>query len=223
MAPITVYDATADTWQPKIAPDINPVPSDSYECYNTPSGLVAVNAASKENAGGLVSISYPLPSGAQFFGLDVDWNETAEDLPRKARNEMDLKVTLFSGASAAIPNQANGSLQWNATRKTWQLDPNGTGWVDSGYTEPPVVGKNSMALRLWSDGKHWSVTGLQLNGGPAFVPGAAFQNLPMITTNWSAGLHPQLQTEAQGTPWFLRSIYTCVLVMASATPISMEI
>ena len=210
----TVFDQTKAIWTSHIAPDINPVPSDAYPCFNTSSGLVTLNQASKEMAGGLVSCGdCPIIVGSQYFGLDVDWIETAEDMPHKSRNEMDLKITLAGG------RQANGSLQWNATKKMWQLDPTGSAWVDSGYTSSPVIGLNTMRSRFWTDGSKWSVLSLQLNGDAPFVPGLQFKGIPMINTTWGQGLHPQLQTEAQNVPWFLRTTYTRVWVLSSASAI----
>jgi len=210
---ITVYDATSDPWRANTGSTINPVAPTSYKSYTVKGGVVVLNDSGPgaEMGGGLISADYPNP-GPGYFGLDVDWWETNEDLPHVGRRENDLKVT-FSGGK-----QANGSCQWNATKKLWQLDPTGTAWVDTSFTNAPSVGSNTFQLRLQSDGSKWSVLGLSLNN-QTFTPPTQFQNLPMISTNWSAGLHPQLQTECQNAPWFLRSIYTRVWVMASANPI----
>lgn len=219
----TVYDdCQKDIWTPKIAPDINPTAADDYKVYNTSTGLVVLNSSQKEMGGGLVSNNYPVPPGTQFFGMDVSYIISSADLPHLGRNEMDLKITLASGSATPIPNQANGSAQQNASKNwMWQLDPTGKTWVDSGYTpgppKPDVV--NLMQFRFWSDGTKWSVTGLCANGGTPFVPGAQFQNLPMITTNWMTGLHPQLQMEVLNAPWFLRQTYTRVKIMSSDTVI----
>lgn len=220
MNPIFVYDVTSAQWTANTSASVNPVPSDQYLWQHASDGsLVALSVNTKEMAGGLISTDVsPIPAGAQNFGLDVDWLETAEDFPHKSRNEMDLKVTLVSGSAKPLPNQANGSLQWNATKGMWQLDPSGSTWADTGFTEAPVLGKNRMQSRFWSDGTKWSCTSLRVNG-VAFVPGAQFQNQPMITTNWGAGLHPQLQTECQNVPWFLRTQYTRVLVSACVSVI----
>lgn len=206
---IALNDALKAQWASHIAPDINPVPSDQYLFALTSAGLQVVNVASKENAGGLVSCNCTADPGPHF-GLDVDWIQSAEDLPHESRNEMDLKIT-FSGGK-----QADGSCQWNADRKQWQLDPTGKGWVDTGFTSAPVVGLNRFSSRFWSDGVHWSCLRLSLNG-VSFTPVSMFQNLNMIPTNWQEGLHPQLQMECSNVPWFLRTTYQRVWVMASTT------
>jgi hypothetical protein len=219
MAVINLYDATQAVWNSHIAPDINKVPSVQFKALNTADGLLVLNEADQELAGGLVSADFALPPGCQYFGMDTEWIESADDHPHIGRHEMDLKVTLVSGSAKALPNQANLSLEWNDDTKQWQLDPTGKVWANTGYANAPVIGRNVMKLRGWSDGVHWSCTGLQLNGGTPFVPGAAFQNLPLITTNWQTGLHPQLQSECIGAPYFLRILYPRVLVMASASAI----
>jgi hypothetical protein len=214
--PITLYDATGYQWTPRIAEDVNPVLAKQYLVYNIASGLLVLNDADQENAGGLVSADCPLPPSTIYFGLDVAWTATADDLPHTARNEMDLKITTADGSAKALPNQANGSCQWNATTKTWELDPTGTGWVDSGFAQAPVVGANLFQSRFWTDGEKWTVTGLRLNGGEVFVAGEEFQDVGMVTSNWTVGLHPQLQLEAQDVPFFLRCLYSRVWVMAGS-------
>jgi hypothetical protein len=228
MNKLTVYDhCEQDTWAGKIAADINPVPADSYQAYNTTAGLVVLNSSSKEMGGGLVAPAndYPVPAGAKYFGFDVEFLVSGADLPYLGRNEIDLKITHVSAGNAPIPNQANGSAQQNASKAwMWQLDPTGTGWVDSGYApgQPRTDSLNTMQFRFWSDGKHWSVTGLRMNLGTPFVPGAPFQNLPMIATTWGAGLHPQLQMEVLGAPWFLRQTYTRIRISAGDAAIPWE-
>lgn len=213
-------------WSSRIAPDVNKVPSRNYLFSARPSGLVAVNDSVQEMGGGLVSNNVALPSdfSPTYFGLDVEFTLDPVDLPHLARNEMDLKITTVGAPAppATIANQANGSAQLNASEGwMWDLDPTGTGWVPSGYAPgAPTPGvANTMQLRYWCNGKAWSVTGMCMNGGEPFTPGAQFQSLPMIETDWTAGLHPQLQTEAQGCPWFLRQEYSKVRVLAADFPI----
>lgn len=210
MNPISVYDVTGATWKPNTSASVNPVPADQYLSSSAPDGsLVALSVNTKEMAGGLISTDCPFIAGP-YFGLDVEWIETIEDLVHKPRNEMDLKITFGGG------KQANGSCEWHATKKAWQLDPTGSSWVDTTFTAAPVIGFNRFSSRFWSDGTKWSCTKLSLNG-VSFTPGSQFQNVPMISTNWSSGLHPQLQMECSGVPWFLRTIYQRVWVMASTT------
>jgi hypothetical protein len=220
---LTVYDhCETDTWVPRVAADINPVPADIYQPYNTPEGLLVLNASRKEWGGGLVAQDYPLIPGAKFFGMDVEYLIPGAQLRHLGCNEMDLKITLASASGSPIPNQANGSVQQNASQGwRWELDPDGRGWVDSGYHPgPPVVDLvNIMQFRFWSDGKKWSVTGLRQNLGDVFTPGTAFQNLPMIATTWGAGLHPQLQMEVISAPWFLCQMYKRVRITCADTAI----
>lgn len=223
MSTITIYDnCQAGAWTSRIAPDVNPVPADQYLSYVTASGLVVLNASSQENGGGLVSSNFTVPANTKYFGMDITYLISSADFPHLSRNEMDLKITVVSGSTTPLPNQANGSAQQNASRNwMWQLDPTGTGWVDSGYDPgPPKIDvQNLMQFRFWTDGTHWSVTGLSANGDTPFVPGSQFQNIGMIITNWGTGLHPQLQMECQATPWFLRQTYTRVRIMASDAPL----
>ena len=223
MNSVILYDdCQRDVWHTRIAQDINPVPADQYLPYVCSDGLWVLNASGIEWGGGLVSNDYPLPPSTQFFGMNVQFLISSYDLPHLGRNEMDLKITLKSGSAKPIPNQANGSTQQNASKDwMWQLDPDGKGWVDSGYApgppKPDVL--NSMQFRFWSDGNKWSVTGLKMNDDTPFIPGSKFQNLPMITTNWTAGLHPQLQMEVMNAPWFLRQQYKKIQILSSQTEI----
>jgi len=217
MSTLTIYDVTANQWQSNTGPDVNPIPADQYLPLTTASGLQVLCAASKEMAGGLVSTTAPIPPGDQFFGLDVAWIETSDSLAHTARTELDLKITFPGGA------QANGSLQYNYTKGEWQLDPDGKGWQGTGYTDAPGLGYNLMQSRWKFDGKIWSCLALCLNGKNVFTPPAQFQNLPLIMTKWAAGLHAQLQKEAQNTPWFLLTLYVAVKISASdvAIPLSL--
>ena len=211
-------DCQTDTWISNAGPSINPVDSDSYKPYNTPGGLWVVNTANKEMGGALVSRSYAYVPGMTHFGMDITYFVSSLDMPHLARNEMDLKITVKPGTSA---NQANGSVQQNASRNwMWQLDPTGQTWVDSGFEAgPPIPDQlNTVKFRFWSDGTRWSVLGINFNGRE-FIPGSKFQYLPMITTNWSPGLHPQLQTEVQNAPWSLRQRYSKIRLWQSKHPI----
>lgn len=212
---LTVYEAINSTWKSNTSASVNSVPSDAYVSFlDSSHRLNVVNQASKEMSGGLVSTDLAVPVGARYFELDVVFDLAVDDLAHYARGENDLKVTFAGGA------QANGSCQWNASTGQWQLDPTGKGWVNTGYTRAPVAGRNELQVQLTFDGSRWTMTGLRMNQDPnPFVPGIAFQNLPAITTNWSAGLHPQLQTEVTGVPWYLREIYERVRVLASPQPI----
>ena len=210
----TIQETVGDTWKSNIGPTINKIPADAFTAAIDPisGGLAVVNQSSQEMGGGLVSDNIPVPAGAKFFGLDVVFDLSADDRPHYARGENDLKVTFAGGA------QANYSTQWNDDKQMWQLDPTGKTWVDSGYTKPPVVGRNVYQVRGSFDGKTWAVTGLRLNGGDVFVPDPKiFANLPAIDSGWGSGLHPQLQTELRKAPWFLREIYEKVRLLTGDT------
>jgi hypothetical protein len=217
MKTVVQYDVTQAAWKSNTDSSINPLASDEYiSCITHDGKLVVLNRVSKDMQGGLISCNVPFPTffAPVNFGMDVYWNETAEDLPYKPRNEMDLKVTITGGA------QANGSCQWNKDAGCWDLDPTGKSWVHTGFNKSPLVGPNHFAIRVAFDGKVWSVTTIALNG-QSFTPDQSkFGNLPAIASGWGNGLHPQLQTEALA-PFFLRTIYTSVLVTASDAEIPM--
>lgn len=218
MPVLTIYETIGDAWKTNIGPSINSVPSDAFTAQIDPADgeLAVINQASKEMAGGLISDNVPVPSGTKYFGLDVVIDVGAEDFPHLARCENDLKITFVGGL------QANGSCQWNADRGIWQLGANdGSGWVDTAYKTPLVVGRNTLQLRLAFDGKVWSFTGIRVNGDTtAYTPDLAkFANLPANATNWGPGLHPQIQTEVKKAPWFLREEYQRIRVLASDNPI----
>src|SRR5215831_8332888 len=146
--------------------------------------------------------------------MDITYQVESLDLPHLGRNEMDLKITVIDGSGGALPNQANGSAQQNASENwMWQLDPTGTAWVDTGFNPGPPRTDilNQMGFRYFTDGTKWSVTGMNFNG-TTFTPGNQFQNLTMITTNWATGLHPQLQMEVMSAPWHLRQTYTKIRI-----------
>lgn len=217
MSVTTIYETVGDAWKTNIGPSINSIPSDAFVAFQDAAGnLQVVNQASKEMAGGLISDNVAIPAGTKFFGFDVVITLSAEDLPHLARCENDMKITFPGGA------QANGSSQWNADRQIWQLGANdGSGWVDTGYTKPLQVGRNTLQLRLAFDGKVWSFTGIRVNGdGDGYVPDPSkFANLKANQTTWQPGLHPQLQTEVKKAPWFLREQYEKARVLASDQPL----
>lgn len=216
MSTLTIHKGESDLWTPNTSASVNPVPADQYLPYTTSSGLLVVNASSKEMGGGLVSQDYPLPPGAEYFGLDVAFQISARDLPHLGRQEMDLKVTFAGGLQANFSNQANYS-----EAGMWQCDPTGNAWLDSGYNPGPPKADvlNTMQFRFWSDGVHWSVLGMSMNGDAPFIPGTAFQAILIIKTTWTAGLHPQLQMEVMGAPWSLPQLYSRVWILASTAPI----
>lgn len=215
MSFLTIYKGEQDPWTGHTGPSINSVPSVAFKAYNTASGLLVLNDADQEMAGGLVSRDYPIPAGAKYFGHDAIVTISKMDFAHMARFEFDNKITFLGGA------QANVSAQWKDGM--WQLDPDGNGWVDSGFQAGMIAdGPNQIQFRAFSDGTKWIVTGIRMNGD-AFTPGSDFQNLLMIQTTWAECLHPQLQTEVQGAPWFLRVLYQSVWVMASDEAIPWEV
>ncbi|HEX5426515.1 MAG TPA: hypothetical protein VFW94_23410 [Candidatus Acidoferrales bacterium] len=217
MSTLHIYDRTRDAWGAHIAPDINKVESADYQAVTDSSGnLWSINEALQEMAGGLISPvgdSEILPTD-RYFGFDCKFLIPAVDLTHSARLEFDDKVTFSGGA------QANYSTQINQSKSGMiQLDPTGTGWADSGF----AVTINPNAPNLYQvrgafDGKVWSVLGLRFNG-QEFTPGSAFQNLSAIQTTWGQGMHGQLQTEAQDTPWILRVEYPCFRLLSGDGPI----
>jgi hypothetical protein len=218
MGMLVQWDVTRNSWASRTDTSVNPLASDEYKYCISPKGeLVVLNGVSKNMQGGLISCNVPFPTFFKptFFGFDVFWNETAEDLPYKPRNEMDLKITT---PDAGGP-QANGSCQWNKDAKCWDLDPTGKTWVHTSFNKEPVVGPNHFGIRVAFDGKVWSVTAINLNGIIHNPDPSKFANLPALQSGWGNGLHPQLQTEALA-PFFLRTIYTEVLVSASDAEIA---
>lgn len=216
MPVLTIYETTGDQWKSNIGPSINSISSDAFFAQqDTVTGnLEVINEASKEMAGGLVSDNLPLPAGTKFFGLDIIVDLSAEDFPHLARFENDLKVTFPGGA------QANGSCQWNPDKGIWQFGANdGSGWLDTGFTQAIAVGRTKVQLRIQMDGARWGFTGLRVNDGTPFVPAASFQNLVANASGWSAGLHPQIQTESRKEPWILRESYERIRILASDTAI----
>lgn len=218
--PLIMWETIGDNWKSNIGPSINPIPSTAFTAGIDPATdmLLVTNQADKDMAGGLVSEQIPLPQGysLKYFGLDVIFWLTAENLAQFARGENDLKITFPGGA------QANVSTEWNDDTKSWQLDPTGKKWVNANYPVPPRVGRNKWQVRAYFTGTVWGVTGLWFNqsGDSPFTPDPnVFTNLPAISTNWAAGLHPQLQTECRKAPFFLREEYERVRVLASDTPI----
>lgn len=218
-----------DTWTPNNTTAVNPIPFDSMQgVYDPASGALAFSAVySKNYAGGLLghSIALPVLNGRkfQFAAMNVRQLIPAYLNPPVARNEMDLKWT-FPALKVPAPNQANGSSQIRPDTGQWQLDPTGGAWVDSGYVPSTAQpGKwNVFQTRIWSDGTaKWSVTGLQCNAEPLFVPGAGFENLPLINTNWTPGLVPQLQWEGVLAPFAATVYYARVQVVISENAIPM--
>lgn len=211
---IILYDTLGDVWKSNIGPNINSIPSAAFTAsIDSDTGdLVVVNDATQEDAGGLVSDQIPLPANMTYFGLDVIFDLSQIDLNHFFRGENDLKITFPGGA------QANVSTEWNKTTGDWQLDPTGKGWVSTGFKVSPAAGRNKWQVRATFDGKLWSVTKLCFNG-EEFLPDSRFQNLPAIQTNWTPGLHPQLQTEVTHAPFYLREEYERVRVIAADTEI----
>lgn len=228
-----IYDhLEADPWLGNNSSQVNPVPFDYMSGGMVTTGpmkgaLIFTGSYSKNLAGGLLSQDIPLPVIAgkklQYIGLNVKQYVPIYPNPVMGRNEMDLKWTLVSGAAGAIQNQANPSSQINADTNDWNLDPTGKVWVPTGYivkNNPPGQ-SNVYQLRASSNGTTWGVDGLQSNNDPTFIPGAAFKGLPLISTTWTAGLHPQLQWEGLNPPFSATMYYQRVMVMISDQPIPM--
>lgn len=229
-----IYDhLEADPWAINNSSQVNPIPFDYMAPGVVASGpmkgaLIFTGSYSKNLAGGLLSQDIPLPviAGKKllYTALNVKQYVPVYPNPVMGRNEMDLKWTLVSGSAAPVANQANISSQINADSGQWQLDPTGKAWVDTGYivkNNPP--GQNNVyQIRASSDGATaWSVTGLKSNNDPAFIPGSAFQNILFVVTNWTAGLHGQLQWEGLNPPFSATIYYLRVQVMISDSPIPM--
>lgn len=192
--------------------------------------MLMMASYSQHMAGGLIGTDMPFPpagcSGRKFLYAAMNVRQQFPPYPDKTiqRNELDLKWTIIPATNPNSPNQANGSTQINADNGQWQLDPSGQTWVNTGYVPTSYVigASNVFQIRLSTDGvKVWSVTGLQCNSEPPFIPGSAFQNIPLITTNWTAGLHPQLQFEGGNEPFCVTNYYWNVQVITSDAPIPM--
>lgn len=222
-------------WTPRNDTSVNPVPLDSMPVPALVSSgprtgsLSFTGTYSKEQAGGLLSQDLPiLLSTAQFSALNVKLVPYSVFFQQFSRIENDWKWTVKSPTSSSSPiaNQANGSGQLKPVgpgQWSWQLDPTGQAWVDSGYIVKSLAPDvpNVLQMRMFCDGTKWGIAGLQLNNEPAFTPGPAFQNLPLIVTNWTAGLHPQLQWEGINAPATLVMYYDNIQVVASEAPIPM--
>jgi hypothetical protein len=235
---ITFDHLELDLWHPRSDLSVNPRPFDSMTgIYDPTSGaLVFTGRYSQEMAGGLLSVDIPASQYANptrkfaYSAFNVKQFIPAAPKQPVQRNELDLKETLFApplgsldaNGKPTIGNQANVSTQQRPDTGAWQLDPDGKGWVNSGYVPKTAQeGKiNVFQIRAWADTK-WSVTGLQCNAETAFVPGPNFQNLPLIATTWTAGLHPQLQWEGALAPFAASVYYYRVQIQISEAPIPM--
>lgn len=212
MSEYRVYDVIKNAWQTNISDSVNKQKSTSFKAKVASNGhLLVVNEADVPMAGGLVSTNVDVPAGLTHFGLDLLLYLTPDHLKKLARSENDLKVTFPGGA------QANGSFQWNDDKKIWQVGANdGSGWVDTPYKASLLIGVNRIQLRLYFDGKVWGFEGLSVNDDllSSWIPDKSFQNLPANQTNWTQGMHPQLQTECRDTPWYLVEEFAVVNVVA---------
>jgi hypothetical protein len=223
----------AANWKVNNTPAVNPINFDYCPPPSIASGaqagsLLFMASYSKNLAGGLISYDIPFPpqSNRSFNYCAINVRQFVPAYPAGTfrRNELDCKWTAIPATNPVSANQANGSTQINTDTGMWQLDPTGSAWVDSGYApKTNALGQpNVFQIRLWSDLKSvWSVTGLQCNAEPTFFPGPQFQSIPLIPTNWSAGLHPQLQWEGGNAPFCATVYYQRVQVIVSEAQIPM--
>lgn len=237
MSNIRVYTYDPSTiMTPNMGPTINPVPLAQEPLpYVVGPGPLAGSLAvlsiaeqGEELGGGLVGHDYILPPDftPSYFGLNVRYQVSGAMLPNLARQECDLKITLTSGASGALANQANGSNQLKPIADSslwdWQVDPTGSGWVSSGYTTAVIPDvPNEMQARWATTSTQWSITDLWDGKSAAFAVPSQFQNLPLISTTWTAGMLLQLQNEVQNTPAALLVTYLVIQVIASDAPVRM--
>lgn len=226
------YELLPATWSVNNTSSVNPINFDFVPPPTiVPSGSMAGNllfmaSYTRNLAGGMLSTNEALPAlpgrSFQYIAYNVWQYIPAYPDQTIMRDEMDVKWTLVSGSSSPLPNQANVSTQINTQTGSWQLDPSGTAWVDSGYIPSTFkTGQwNLFQIRAWSDGKTvWSVTGLRCNQETPFVPGSTFQNIPLVSTNWGTGLHPQLQWEGGNAPFSATVYYSRVQLSVSEAPI----
>lgn len=233
-----VYDhleQLAPAWKTNNTTAVNPIPFDYLPqptlvgpSGNMPGSMLFMASYSQNLAGGLISydISFP-PKGCtrNFWYAAFNVKQWIPPYPSGTfrRNELDLKWTI---GAANTPNQANGSTEINLDTGEWRGDPTGNAWLGTGYFPKTfVLGQNNVfQIRLSTDGATiWSLTGLQCNDEAPYTPGAAFQNIPLITTNWTKGLHPQLQWEGGNAPFAATVYYPRVQVITSDAPIPMMI
>jgi hypothetical protein len=217
------------TWKVNNTIQVNPIPFDdpvpppSLITSGPLAGALAFKATySKNMAGALISTGLPWPPiGAQgrsfqYTALNVRMFIPAYPAGTIMRKELDYKLTFASGL------QANVSTQINKSNGQWQLDPTGKTWANTGYVPTTDgTGKSDMfQIRAWSDSLTvWSVLGLQCNNEFPFTPGAQFQNVPLIQTNWAESLRPQLQWEGANAPFTAEIDYQHVQVVVSDFPI----
>jgi len=225
---ITYEHLEQGAWKPNNTTQVNPVPLDQnpipqYITSGAMAGSLAFTSVySKEMAGGLLSTDYPLevPSTRKIthFGLNFRQFIPGVCFAKVARNELDGKFTLTSGANMTQPpnNQMNGSTQLKPKGDgsfSWQIDPDGKGWVDSGYVVSSVQPDTWNVLQTrWAclDGTNWSCEGLKCNQEGAFKPAGLW---PLIPAAWTAGCHPQIQYECAGAPDVLTVYYQIQLVL----------
>jgi hypothetical protein len=214
-----------NTIQVNPIPFDNPVPPPTLITSGPLAGALAFKATySKNMAGGLISTGLAWPPvgcagrSLQYTALNIRSFIPAYPAGTIMRKEMDYKLTFAGGLQANVSTQINkqpGNGQW-------QLDPTGKAWANTGYV-PTTDGTGQSDLfqiRAWSDGLTvWSVIGLQCNNEFPFTPGAAFQNVPLIVTNWAESLRPQLQWEGANAPFTAETDYQRVQVIISDAPI----
>jgi hypothetical protein len=200
---------------------VNPKASELIVPYSdggSGSSMTFVNYYKVDFGGGLAGKDFkppdfqPTTDGTpMYFGMDWLLVFRQDMWPKIPRLELDDKVML-ADATKVTPTpqeQINESHQYNADTNQWQYDPDGKGWVDIGFTPPPMllssagtVVSNDIRFRWWWNGKHlsdglWSSLQMMQNNEVFNLP-AKFQHLPLIAEKWGGPLrHPQIQTEGK--------------------------
>lgn len=228
-------------WHVNNTTQVNPIPFDylpqpTLVTSGPQAGSMLFMASYSQNlAGGLIGTDIPFPpagcSGRRFNYAAMRVKQFIPAYPAGTilRNENDFKWTILPPTNPNTPNQANLSTEISDAYG-WRLDPSGKAWVSTGYFPSSLVyGQvNAFQITASTDGSTvWSVTGLKCNSEPTFIPTTdpsgkiSFVNIPLITTNWSAGLHPQLQWEGGNAPFCATVYYGNVQIVTSDAPVPM--
>jgi hypothetical protein len=225
-------------WKSNNTIDVNPIPFDNlFPPTLVTSGPHAGSMLFRANyttnmAGGLYSYNIPYPPvgmtgrSFQYVAMNIRKFVPAYAPGTLMRDEMDFKWTF--AVNGVQGWQANVSTQINKSNGQLQLDPTGKKWVNSGYVPTSCATGQSEVyqIRAWSDlATVWTVTGFQCNDEYPFIPGPAFQNIPLIQTAtatsgpWSSGIHPQVQGEFANAPFEINEFYARIDILTSDFPI----
>jgi hypothetical protein len=196
--------ANGDAFATNISKDVNDKLADYFQAFTLKDGtLLVIGAGSVPYFGALTSVKHAVPvvpdinstlhGGAQltYFGLDVEVMIPSLAADNLARLELDLKWCLFDAVPNATPpsrNVANASTQWNMDTKTFDIDGDPPGWLDTGINPgaltPDVFHKLGFRVAVNQTAGTFSVTSFNFDGTAYPVP-TAKQNVPLQQTNWT--------------------------------------